>query len=48
MFKLEGIPSVDPAEEQRKMKEIVKQNVFSFFFLCAAIRVCMYLQDKFS
>lgn len=43
MFRLEGMPPAEaPADEKRKVQEAVKASVFSFLFLCAAIRVSKY------
>lgn len=39
MFRLPGIPQIDPAEERRRVREGVKANVFSFILLCTAIRL---------
>lgn len=39
MFRMQGLPQVDPAEERRKVRESVKTNIFVFFGLCAVIRL---------
>lgn len=41
MFRLPGIPQIDPAEERRRVREGVRANVFSFILLCTAIRLGM-------
>lgn len=42
MFKLQGLPQVDPVEERRKVREAVRTNAFSFILLCALIRISKY------
>lgn len=42
MFRLPGVPQIDPAEERRIVRENVKANIFSFILLCSAIRLGKY------
>ncbi|XP_055908541.1 uncharacterized protein LOC129943257 [Eupeodes corollae] len=39
-------PQVDPAEEQKRVRDNVRTNFLIFGVLCAAIRVAPFLLDK--
>lgn len=41
MFRLDGLPPVDPLEEKKKIRKATQDSVLLFFFMCAAIRMGM-------
>lgn len=47
MFRIQGMPQIDPSEEKRRVRENVKQNVFTFLALCAAIRISERFNENF-
>lgn len=36
---MQGLPPTDAAEEKRKVRQAVQQNLFAFVTLCVAIRI---------
>uniref|UniRef100_A0AAG5DFN9 Uncharacterized protein n=1 Tax=Anopheles atroparvus TaxID=41427 RepID=A0AAG5DFN9_ANOAO len=43
MFRMQGLPPTDAAEEKRKVRLAVQQNLFAFVTLCVAIRIASTL-----
>lgn len=46
MFRLQGLPQIDPAEEKRRVRDGVMKNVYSFLALCVTIRLGITLNCK--
>ncbi|EAA43748.2 AGAP004748-PA [Anopheles gambiae str. PEST] len=46
MFRMQGLPPTDAAEEKRKVRQAVQQNLFAFVTLCVAIRIASVLMEQ--
>ncbi|EDS37656.1 hypothetical protein CpipJ_CPIJ002917 [Culex quinquefasciatus] len=46
MFRMQGLPPTDAAEEKRKVRKAVQQNLFAFVALCVAIRIAPILLNR--